>query len=44
MIDHFWRERRPISRISIAIGGPASRSLFRVFAAVEAGRLTGEIA
>ena len=44
MIDHFWRERRPIGRISIAIGGPIRRSLFRVIAAAETGRLGGGIA
>jgi CelD/BcsL family acetyltransferase involved in cellulose biosynthesis len=43
MIDHFWRDRRPIGRISIAIGGPVRRSLFRVIAAAETGRLGGGI-
>lgn len=28
MIDHLWRERRAIGRLSIAIGGPARRALF----------------
>ena len=28
MIDHIWRERRPIGRLSIAIGGPPRRALF----------------
>ena len=29
MIDHIWRERRPIGRLSIAIGGPLRRFTFR---------------
>ena len=28
MIDHFWRERRPIGRISVAIGGAMRRAVF----------------
>jgi len=28
MIDHIWRERRPIGRLSIAIGGRVRRALF----------------
>ena len=28
MIDHIWRERRPIGRLSIAIGGKLRRGLF----------------
>jgi CelD/BcsL family acetyltransferase involved in cellulose biosynthesis len=44
MIDHFWRERRPIGRISIAIGSPVRRSLFRLIAAAETRRLSGGIA
>ena len=28
MIDHIWRERRPIGRLSIAIGGGLRRTLF----------------
>jgi CelD/BcsL family acetyltransferase involved in cellulose biosynthesis len=44
MIDHFWRERRPIGRISIAIGGAVRRSLFRLIAAAETRRLSGGIA
>jgi CelD/BcsL family acetyltransferase involved in cellulose biosynthesis len=43
MIEHFWRGRRPIGRISIAIGGQVRRSLFRVIAAAETGRLGGDI-
>ena len=29
MIDHIWRERRSIGRVSIAIGGAARRVAFR---------------
>lgn len=35
MIDHFWRERRPIGRHNIGIGGNARRLLFRAIAARE---------
>ena len=28
MIDHIWRERRSIGRVSIAIGGTLRRALF----------------
>ena len=28
MIDHIWRERRPVGRLSIAIGGKLRRALF----------------
>jgi CelD/BcsL family acetyltransferase involved in cellulose biosynthesis len=38
MIDHIWRERRKIGRISIAIGGKARRSLFHAIARSELGR------
>ncbi|ANU07446.1 GNAT family N-acetyltransferase [Paraurantiacibacter namhicola] len=38
MIDHFWRERRRIGRINIAIGGAVRRSLFQLFARVETGQ------
>jgi CelD/BcsL family acetyltransferase involved in cellulose biosynthesis len=41
MIDHIWRERRPIGRISIAIGGTARRAIFRQLARVELGRKPG---
>ncbi len=37
MIDHIWRERRPIARHSIAIGGAVRRSLFRWLVARETG-------
>lgn len=43
MIDHFWRERRPIGRISIAIGGPVNRTLFRAIAWAETGRTPGAL-
>ena len=38
MIDHIWRERRAIGRISIAIGGPLRRLAFRLIAKAELGR------
>lgn len=38
MIDHLWRERRPIGRISIAIGGPLRRAAFRQIARAETAR------
>ena len=37
MIDHFWRERRTVARLNIAIGGKARRLLFRALAARETG-------
>jgi CelD/BcsL family acetyltransferase involved in cellulose biosynthesis len=38
MIDHIWRERRVIGRVSIAIGGPARRFAFRQLLRAELGR------
>jgi CelD/BcsL family acetyltransferase involved in cellulose biosynthesis len=38
MIDHIWRERRAIGRISIAIGGATRRALFRPLLKAELGR------
>ncbi len=38
MIDHIWRERRAIGRLSIAIGGTLRRRLFRALAQAEIGR------
>lgn len=38
MIDHLWRERRPIGRLSIAIGGKLRRALFGRLARAELGR------
>lgn len=38
MIDHIWRERRAIGRVSIAIGGPLRRLAFRLIAKAELGR------
>lgn len=38
MIDHIWRERREIGRLSIAIGGPLRRALFRQLVRLELGR------
>ena len=38
MIDHIWRERRAIGRLSIAIGGSARRALFGRLLRAETGR------
>jgi CelD/BcsL family acetyltransferase involved in cellulose biosynthesis len=38
MIDHFWRERRPVGRLSIAIGGGLRRAAFRQFVRAETAR------
>ena len=38
MIDHIWRERRPIGRLSIAIGGKWRRALFARLVQAELGR------
>jgi CelD/BcsL family acetyltransferase involved in cellulose biosynthesis len=38
MIDHLWRERRPVGRYSIAIGGPIRRALFSLLLTAELGR------
>jgi CelD/BcsL family acetyltransferase involved in cellulose biosynthesis len=38
MIDHIWRERRAIGRLSIAIGGPLRRALFGALARAELAR------
>ena len=38
MIDHIWRERRPIGRLSIAIGGNVRRRLFALLARAELRR------
>jgi hypothetical protein len=38
MIDHLWRERRAIGRLSIAIGGPVRRALFGRLLRAETGR------
>jgi len=39
MIDHIWRERRAIGRLSIAIGGNLRRALFGRLLAAEQARL-----
>lgn len=39
MIDHFWRERRAIGRLSVAIGGPVRRGAFGLLARLEQARL-----
>ncbi len=41
MIDHLWRERRPIARHSIAIGGSARRRIFTLLARRETGQWPG---
>lgn len=38
MIERIWREKRPIGRISIAIGGKARRALFAQLARIELRR------
>ena len=38
MIDHIWRERRPVGRISITIGGRLRRAVFRQLLRAELGR------
>jgi CelD/BcsL family acetyltransferase involved in cellulose biosynthesis len=38
MIDHIWRERRPVGRISIAIGGRLRRGIFAQLLKAELGR------
>lgn len=38
MIDHIWRERRPVGRISIAIGGKLRRTVFARLLKAELGR------
>jgi len=40
MIDHIWRERRKIGRVSIAIGGTLRRAAFKLLARLETGRRT----
>jgi CelD/BcsL family acetyltransferase involved in cellulose biosynthesis len=41
MIDHIWRERRPIGRLSIGIGGTARQLLFRQLSRAELARSQG---
>ena len=38
MIDHIWRERRAVGRLSIAIGGTLRRALFARLVRAELGR------
>jgi CelD/BcsL family acetyltransferase involved in cellulose biosynthesis len=38
MIDHLWRERRAIGRVSLAIGGMLRRQVFGLLARAELGR------
>ena len=44
MIDHIWRERRPVLRHSIAIGGAARQKLFDILSRRETGHAPGGIA
>ena len=44
MIDHIWRERRPVARHSIAIGGAARQKLFELLSRRETGHAPGGIA
>lgn len=37
MIDHIWRERRALGRVSIALGGPLRRSMFARLLKAELG-------
>ncbi len=39
MIDSLWEQRRPIGRLSVAIGGFARRAVFGKLADIELGRL-----
>lgn len=41
MIDHLWRERRRVGRLSVAIGGPLRRAAFRLLARAETRRAFG---
>lgn len=38
MIDHFWRERRVIGRLSVGIGGALRRQIFAAVLKLELGR------
>lgn len=38
MIDHLWRERRGLCHVSVALGGPLRRTLFRYFVRAEITR------
>ena len=38
MIDHLWRERRAVGRVSVAIGGRLRRTAFSLLLAAELGR------
>ncbi|MEO6153994.1 MAG: GNAT family N-acetyltransferase [Croceibacterium sp.] len=43
MIDHFWRERREILRLSIGLGGALRRGAFKIIASRETGRARGAL-
>jgi CelD/BcsL family acetyltransferase involved in cellulose biosynthesis len=44
MIDHFWRERRAIGRLNVAVGGTARRALFKLISRFETGPTEGPLA
>lgn len=41
MIDHLWRERRAVGRVSVGIGGRIRRSVFSLLLRAERTRATG---
>ncbi|MEQ1495752.1 MAG: GNAT family N-acetyltransferase [Novosphingobium sp.] len=43
MIDHIWRERRAIGRVSIAIGGPWRRAAFKLLLRLELRRMSNNL-
>ena len=44
MIDHLWRERRAVGRVSVAIGGALRRKAFGLLADAEIARLPAKAA
>jgi CelD/BcsL family acetyltransferase involved in cellulose biosynthesis len=44
MIDHFWRERRTIGRLNVAVGGRVRRALFNLISRFETGASEGALA
>lgn len=44
MIDHIWRDRRAVGRVSIAIGGPPRRAAFGLFLKAERSATATEVA
>lgn len=43
MIDHIWRERRKVHKVSIAIGGGLRRAVFHRLARAETARMKPEV-